>query len=1737
MHKRILAVSLISWLVCSPNTGMNASPLFLAPPGWTGPETLSAPDVQTMRMRQAETIKGSKGTFYALNDSIKTMLENQEYDCLDIVAAGGGGDTKSALLLAEILRSMIAKHNHDIAVRVIVPNLKRGLENPEGGVAPVKWIKDVWGYPMVPVARNIDGFYYIRRGLKTQVLLFDEQYHAVKRYGKTVRMDIELSEGRVMDHMIKNNVELLLYDVGLAGRRLAKNYRMMNQGLTVLTVFVDVGGDIMARFYEQEKKTLQSPVTDAVALDFAQYLQSRDTTANVLLAIAAAGGDAELTYRLPDYMQQALHEGHIVGVLDNPSVFRNHVLPTERLHTIMGLDIKTECSRMHQEDINSIISLTGPTPVEAYGVFNDQLYQWNKYRYPEIKIRDGRRVMRALACYSATVFVDPQDLHKRIQDPEIRNNKQGWNAKEKLFRNKGFITEKTDPGNIGPAYLDLLAGSDIPGQPGAIQGLIRNDLEQGVVSSIELLHYFSDSQQAVPYNDSVYVRIAAARALGPRHADTTGPWLNNLLTDLEWKKTFKKADEFPYIIAKIIRILGELNYEPARENIRGLFENPSLCVSHASDHFTSAVRAIEQSAESALRIIDPIFEHYAALKKINQCTEYEKTGRDSETDDLYEYIQSFLIKALKFRVRYPHRVVDAIGSLAELFDIYDLHDLKKSPAMWEHIINEYVPDLNSADKNTVQQHSMHSQQAFDRWRRERIRSWIPYPFSDLKDLYREALDPEQSSDTAVQKIILWACLAACNPDQEHTIDFNQPFVDALCAQLRVQRSRSRDEREGFLIDQSLTLLMKPSVEHLLPVFTEFFALIRKAESRRSIAGSLDPEFIVELLMLNKNFRHGFFKHIVETDAIMLRVDEQYTKKNAKAAQRVYKTPSFRDGVCAQWLGFDYRAFEEIRNDAACALSQCGTTAHRSRIQQYVNDFGDHRAWDTACERIMNYYAYLLENAARDNPAADGLSMIDDLLVLNEQTIHNVLPIVVEYLCKRAYTRDGITRLAIQTPASWVQDEQRSGLILNAVDRGIHAAEQKINMYRDMGIIKDQGVFEAFIEIGISVNEQEMLQAGYTKYQWARATIESIQWKQFDQSVTPKKNLRRSCSELSQHYDRFIQDLQDEHLHNGFSEENRIMRFARSCQMHLMRNIEQLSGQMVLTHADHERMFTDLKQSVITAIQTIAQYESGSRLIGKLKRIIQLIRRHPSLSRHVTGFVFDPLHMHKSEHEDEDEENNLNKKIYALLQTYGLHYSWASQMAGEPDGDHTVMNAALSAVINGVNRMDVPHFIFTHKHNAVRSLNSLGTYVRDAMVYRGTVLKCCPKGIKDDEAFTTHALIPGFMKSRIAASIGSGYYGMSENRSLSHVLARIMVTDQTITVGQLVQILENNQRSVMPAVPGLYESRLLRAANYTKRILTYPVTQFIEKLKWNLYVRFNQRIPAHAVVMSMEGVMRTQYQRIPDQLIESIIKRSQDGIPHCIVTSNSDALVHKVLINHLKRFNITDEGLANIHVFTYTGARGWVALHGADNPYFELTFNPPDSKVLKHCISVAVLKHCTAIGMSSEIPYSVKLYPWGWCINTDSGSVDPYKLAEDISLYLDDYNRKYGTDIIARRSGFSIIVVDRTCNKARAVSVFAKKIDVPPGRIITLIDKAQPGGNDFELARHWGSFTVKYGYRLFSLLISIPKAFGLTSTRASEKILQTLRFTKPKPVKNIILPGTKEMKLYGTYQSIPVRQSM
>ncbi|MFH1379449.1 MAG: hypothetical protein ABII23_04145 [bacterium] len=1680
------------------------------------------------------TVNGSHGTFHMNpnNPELKSF-EDFKGDTLDIIAGGGGGDTKSAILTIQQIQKIFKNQGKDVNIRVFVPNLKRGEENPEGGVFPVKRIFDVWNRKMEPVRNQAqekpaEHFFYIRRGLKARIELQDEKQKPIMRNGKQVLMETDLSEGKIMDAMLDIGVDLIMFDVARSGNELAEDYCRMNEGKDVMSIVLDVGGDILAQFPKQIRPqadpdklrekylehTIQSPNTDAIALDFAVSLKHKSPPGRVFLAVSALGGDAELTYCLPAYLKEALDENYLLGVLDNHAFFRDGVLPLRVLHEVMALDIKTECSQWHQDEIEHLVSHEARSWVEQCGPFNKALAGWYDEIYGHPKIRGGRRIMHRPLYYPSTVFFDPAAIHRKIKLKHLRDMNKGWIEKDLQFKRFGYVTETTDPGNIGSsamAYVELIGRR------------IRADLRQGNVLEADLLGYFKkekNKQYAVnaqgPYSDSYMVRIAVARELGEEYVQKTGPFLHTLIKhtlqdgkwNFHWKDTFGEPNEFPFVLAQAVEIMGELQYRESRFDIVNINEHIDSIIDRKSEHYNMGREILSDACKKALKQLDPLLPYKIVEGKIARLYKLEGMIKKSraatnEINKLYTQVTKFIQLDLHRRAELSADWKAKIGMLLDIFAVYkirdvqDMRELNGASQIWDYAM---TAEIFTPEEDIPQdiQDNFDYKWASDKYLQMRIEEI--YGIAVFKRNLADMVNEGKNQEEKIHKVILWALCSACNP-KVREVKLDQPLLEQAEQKLQKHMETIPDDHIRELLAAALSVFFnrrrgndedKRKAEKILEnVLTEFFRLAKKAEIHHHISGSISPELGLLLFLFDKKARQQCVSKIKGTKIHVDRVDSEFAK----------------------YCGVPEPVFSQVLNGIKhMKYSALRSSENRDRIKELFNtdDTDKGHYWNTAVNNIRKLFVYNEADVRAQRDFHEVLSY-SDMLLKQKDTMREVLPIVAEDICMNSYKKDGIVKLELRTLG--IREDAEVGMrdTLQAIVTGIQRAEERIEKENEFQQIpkntdekQEAGVsnrnsFSGSVVVIFPKESKRVLAGKDKKYSECANNVERLRQSRFSDDDF--------CAIVMSKFFKLINKIIEERKNDELHGERSVIHEMHKYNLKLQNMIRSKKG---------EKFRDNLIDKALEYINLIRNIEQQETVKYQVEELISIVSKDKMLAHYVRGIDTAGI--------EHDFQGGLYRDTYELACSAGLCVTSHIGEVWYKKGPVGALTRIWHEITAGVQRLgmacavgfDLNYYAqhIAHKkrtHPEMIALKEIQQDIMDYLRFQGQIVEFCPtsnvmltKGdIKD------YASLPGLtsFKAGIRSAVGTDNKVLAGVKGQSEEFARLVLYgDPSLAMSDCIRLMDTAHQAVFPENKTRYKSTLRRMLNKAAQLGKYPLEQIFHRVKLAIFMFINKNIyPSHAVFVSLDGVLREKFQDIPEYFIDKIVTLLQQGVQVGVATSRGET-IQQILVDRLLKWGATKENLENLYLYTYTGARGYNAAEGIEDPDgYSIPFKPPHIKELETLIEDS---------FPSDKPIDILQIKWGWCIYPKP-EVELYEYASIITEKLKQYNRTPGSRFIARRSGYGIVIVDRRSNKGEALKHFSNMTGIAKRRIVKIVDKAQRQGNDCEISKGWGSFTVRYAHRFRFLLMSIPKALDLSDTRATEWIFENVRFKSPPRLKKKI----------------------
>ncbi|MBW2044651.1 MAG: DUF1152 domain-containing protein [Deltaproteobacteria bacterium] len=403
-----------------------------------------------------------------LNPQLMSSIKEAAYEEVCIITAGGGGDVLGAVFLARELQLIFRKMNKPhTKFTVITTNLKRGAENVKGGLTPISSLgcRDInMNFKRIPHCPDTRHFYCLnQQGIKAEVK--NDDYV----------IEIPIKEGMIIESLNEWGISLLIVDLEAGSKRLADDYLKLVGDKKVLTVGIDMGGDVLARYPKTQTKAnrsshpergVRSPVTDTVILGMLCALKQKKL--DVTLAVSALGGDGELGEALLSYLPDFIKRGEVEGVIDNHSLLAPYGREERKIiEDTLTLDIASEVSLNFIRRLKRTI--LGLSYRYSFDEREEMVMGWEgqkreldvsrltdlcaKLPYPLSgrKIRNNTRTEVLPALYLHTLFMNPLDIEAYIA-PGVRkalDDKDSWYEVEQYFREElGYYTEMNDPNNI-----------------------------------------------------------------------------------------------------------------------------------------------------------------------------------------------------------------------------------------------------------------------------------------------------------------------------------------------------------------------------------------------------------------------------------------------------------------------------------------------------------------------------------------------------------------------------------------------------------------------------------------------------------------------------------------------------------------------------------------------------------------------------------------------------------------------------------------------------------------------------------------------------------------------------------------------------------------------------------------------------------------------------------------------------------------------------------------------------------------------------------------------------------------------------------------------------------------------------------------------------------------------------------------------------------------------------------------
>jgi len=394
-----------------------------------------------------------------------------DIDEIHIITAGGGGNVLGGIFLAQEIRLILKKIGYkNIELCVFTNNLRRGEENPLGGPTPLEnmGIFRKMDKGKLKRMKNLgkSKYFYLLNSKNTAVQVIIENRYVVR---------IPIKEEPIIKPLKQRGISLIMMDVSVGSNELAEDYyNNVINNKRVLTIGLDMGGDILARYPEpitqqnknsHPERNIKSPVTDAIVLGMLAQLR-RYENSKVILAISALGGDGELIER-GEYLEDFIEGGELIGVLDNRKLLTSYGRRgLNLLEGVLNLKIDSEVSNNFLKRLKR--SIEGVKYEFEVSERPEIVIGWKNYKSnfdktnlkelasklaPPLsgqKIRNNTRTEIFVQAYLYMIFINPLDVERRINE-KVRKRIQevdSWQDMEMYFSQKlKYTTEMTDENN------------------------------------------------------------------------------------------------------------------------------------------------------------------------------------------------------------------------------------------------------------------------------------------------------------------------------------------------------------------------------------------------------------------------------------------------------------------------------------------------------------------------------------------------------------------------------------------------------------------------------------------------------------------------------------------------------------------------------------------------------------------------------------------------------------------------------------------------------------------------------------------------------------------------------------------------------------------------------------------------------------------------------------------------------------------------------------------------------------------------------------------------------------------------------------------------------------------------------------------------------------------------------------------------------------------------------------------
>ncbi|HRZ40938.1 MAG TPA: DUF1152 domain-containing protein, partial [Candidatus Omnitrophota bacterium] len=229
-----------------------------------GSTNTAGENVNSAVLSSSQEFKAVHGMpFVQMKPDWAKVIEDDDFDEVHIITAGGGGDVLGGIFMAKQLKRVLAAvQRKGIRFSVFTTNLKRGEENPKGGPTPMETIGTV-------SLGVFDALEPVSPGMP--IYRLDRPNIVARTSVGGHSLPINIKEGGIVEKMKEWDIDLMILDISPGSRALAKAYKQFIEGKKVLSICLDMGGDILARYpYDltdanKEKHPeagVRSPVTD-----------------------------------------------------------------------------------------------------------------------------------------------------------------------------------------------------------------------------------------------------------------------------------------------------------------------------------------------------------------------------------------------------------------------------------------------------------------------------------------------------------------------------------------------------------------------------------------------------------------------------------------------------------------------------------------------------------------------------------------------------------------------------------------------------------------------------------------------------------------------------------------------------------------------------------------------------------------------------------------------------------------------------------------------------------------------------------------------------------------------------------------------------------------------------------------------------------------------------------------------------------------------------------------------------------------------------------------------------------------------------------------------------------------------------------------------------------------------------------------------------------------------------------